>query len=160
MNLPLQTDTSPEQVQARMAYEMAARLSDPKDILARYGLNANQAKKLFKTPQFKQLYREAKAVWEADTSVKERIRAKAAMMVEDSLLEVFGMVHNTEIAAPSRLDAFKQIMQVADLGPKRSDSDGASGPHFSLTLNLGHGMQQRIEAQAIDGEAEVVNEAG
>ena len=93
-------------------------------------------------------------VWNSTDGTKDRIRAKAGMMVEDGLLELWAVFHDNDIAAPSRLDAFKQILSVADLGPTRgaSGSGGESGPRFALTINIPASPGHEAKSVTIDAD--------
>jgi hypothetical protein len=69
-------------------------------------------------------------------SVKERIRLKSQVLVEDSILEIFSIIHNKDNAIPARLDAFKQLARVAEVdAPDRSNAD--TGSRFTVSINLG-----------------------
>lgn len=124
-----------DNVQARLAYELAAKLRPAKDVFDQFGVSPAEAKALMANPQFQALYKEARAIWNSTDGTKSRIRAKAAMLVEDSLIEMYRMVHSVDTAPPAKIDAFKQIVAVADMAPKKEG--GVEGPAFSITLNLG-----------------------
>jgi hypothetical protein len=127
--------TRSAQVQALLANELAAQLLPTSEVLNKFNLTKPQLKELLQNAQFKQMYLEAKAVWESGTNSKQRIAAKAAMMAEDSLLEIYGIIHDPDNGAPAKIDAFKQISTLADLYPKK-ESEGGSGEKFSITINL------------------------
>lgn len=145
-----------DQIKARLAYELAAQLMPSKDVFRRFGIDRQQAKAILASPQFRTLYQEAKVVWNSSDGTKERIRAKAGMMVEDSLLELYRLFHDSDIAPPSRLDAFKQIVQIANLGPPRAGENGAeAGPKFSLTINIPPSPGHAARSVTIDAPAEI-----
>ena len=87
-------------------------------------------------PMFRDMVKQAKLLWNSDLSVKERIRLKSQVLVEDSLLAIFSIIHNQENAIPAKLDAFKQLSKVAEVdSPDRSKGD--SGSRFTVSINLG-----------------------
>jgi hypothetical protein len=147
------TPISSNKIQARLAYELAANLMTPSEVFQRFGLNKQQARAILANPQFRTLYAEAKVVWNSAESTKDRIRAKAGMMVEDSLLALWQILHDGEVAPPSRLAAFKEIVQVANLGPPRaSEGPGESGPRFTLTINIPGSPGHEAKSVTIDAE--------
>lgn len=147
--IPLESD----QIQARLAYELASGLKPPQDVFTQFGISGPEAKAILANPQFRQLYAEAKAIWHSSDGTRARIEAKAAMLVEDSLLEMYRLVHDVEVAPPAKIDAFKQIVSVARVGPQKDGGPAAGGPAFSLTLNLG-GVESKTVT--IDTPAEEV----
>lgn len=124
------------EISGRLADDLATQLIPLPAILEKYALNSLQLKMIVDTPQFRVLYAEAKARWNSDTNTEERIRSKSSMMVEDSLLEVFHILHNDETSNSTKLESFKQLTSVADLGPKRGKDNGGSGQRTTITINV------------------------
>ena len=121
---------------SRLAVELAVRLRPVPDIIAAYGISAKTLSVKLRDPMFRDMVKQAKSLWNSDLSVKERIRLKSQVLVEDSLLEIFSMVHNQENAVPAKLDAFKQLARVAEVdSPDRGKGD--SGSRFTVSINLG-----------------------
>ena len=121
---------------SRLAVELAVQLRPVADILNAYGVTRDGLVRKFKDPMFRDMVKQAKSLWSSDLSVKERIRLKSQVLVEDSLLEVFSFVHNKENAIPARLDAFKQLARVAEVdSPERNKND--TGSRFTVSINLG-----------------------
>lgn len=122
-------------VDSRLAIELAINMSEPEDILARYGLSATELKDKLKNPHFSQMVKEFKTVWNSDLSTKERTRIKSMALVEDSLMAVHGMVHDMDIAPTARMDAFKSLAKVATLDAP--DKDGqAVGERINININI------------------------
>lgn len=122
-------------VDSRLAFELAVELSEPADILDRYELTKEQLKQKLGNPHFRQMVREYKAVWNSDLSVKERIRIKSMMMVEDSLLELYSIFQNKEFAVSARMDAFKNMAKVATVDTP--DREGqAAGERINISINI------------------------
>ena len=128
---------------SRLAVEIAVQLRPVPEILKQYDLSRKDLVRKLKDPMFRDMVRQAKSLWNSDLSVKERIRLKSQILVEDSILEIFSMVHNRDNAIPARLDAFKQLARVAEVdSPDRSNAD--TGSRFTVSINLGETMSPVI----------------
>lgn len=148
------------EISARLADDLATQLIPVEAILEKYELTQQQLKTIVASPQFKILFDEAKARWNADTNTEERIRSKSSMMVEDSLLEVFHILHNDQTSNSTKLESFKQLTSVADLGPKRGKDSGGIGQRTTITINvppLGDkpGREMSITGNTIEHQDEV-----
>lgn len=126
----------------QMVAELAAKIQEPNDVLARYGMSKKEFATLSKTPAFKHAYQEAKTFWESDSNAKERIAVKAATMLEDSLLELHTIFHDGAKSGSLRMDAFKQITVLARLngGEMRDPSGGAAGQQININIDMGGGQ--------------------
>lgn len=128
---------------SRLAVEIAVQLRPVPEILKQYDLSRKDLVRKLKDPMFRDMVKQAKSLWNSDLSVKERIRLKSQILVEDSILEIFSMVHNRDNAIPARLDAFKQLARVAEVdSPDRSNAD--TGSRFTVSINLGETMSPVI----------------
>lgn len=116
---------------SRLALELAFEISELPEILARHGLTKEQLKAKLENPQFRRMVQDARATWKSDLSVKERIRLKSMVLVEDSLLELYSLFHNKDLAAPARLDAFKQMAKVATV-----DAPDQKGPEAGQRVQI------------------------
>jgi hypothetical protein len=120
---------------SRLALELAFEISELPDIMARHGLTKAQLKAKLENPQFRRMLQDARATWRSDLSVKERIRLKSMVLVEDSLLELYALFHDKELATPARLDAFKQMAKVATVDTP--DVKGAeAGQRVNISINI------------------------
>ena len=128
---------------SRLAVEIAVQLRPVPEILKQYDLSRKDLVRKLKDPMFRDMVKQAKSLWNSDLSVKERIRLKSQVLVEDSILEIFSILHNRDNAIPARLDAFKQLARVAEVdSPDRSNAD--TGSRFTVSINLGEKMSPVI----------------
>lgn len=146
MQTPAQSAVDLDKMTNQLALELASKLQPPAKILVKYGLTDAQFNRLAATPQFQQLFREARQYWESDKNAAERVRAKCTMLVEDSLLEVFKMVHDEGLAPASRLDGFRTLAKMAGVSGDGRGDGSALGERFSITINL-----DKDRAVTIDG---------
>lgn len=121
---------------SRLAVELAVQLRPTAELLVAYSISRKDLSTKLKDPMFRDMVKQAKTVWNSDLSIKERIRLKSQVLVEDSLLSIFSIVHHPDNAIPAKLDAFKQLARVAEVdSPERSK--GAEGSRFTVSINLG-----------------------
>ena len=133
---------------SRLAVELALKLRPIADLLNVYGLSRSSLANKIRDPMFGSMVKQARTLWKSDLSVKERIRIKSQILIEDSILEVFSILHNKDNAIPARLDAFKQLARVAEVDqPERGKGD--TGSRFTVSINLG----DTIEPVIIEGES-------
>lgn len=133
---------------SRLAVEIAVQIRPIAEILNTYHISRKEMVRKLKDPMFRDMVKQAKELWSSDLSVKERIRLKSQVLVEDSLLAVFSIVHAADNAIPAKLDAFKQLARVAEVdSPDRRSGD--TGSRFTVSINLGDTVTPVI----IEGES-------
>ncbi len=137
-----------------LAMELASGLSEPSIVFERHGISEDQAKELLNNPHFQKLVKEAKAEWDADTNISERIKLKAQMALEELLLPTFTLAQDPRVPPPSRTDAVKLFERLSGVGKQSENDFGGGGPKFVLQLNLGkqEDTTTTIEGRVIDDE--------
>src|SRR5271166_2741875 len=105
------------QTDGRLAWELAAEITPVPVLLTRYGISLPDFKQKLKDPMFRQAIREAKSIWKSDMNVQQRIRVKAAFLVEDSILDIFAIIKNESQPAAAKLEAFEKLLKTADMIP-------------------------------------------
>jgi hypothetical protein len=147
---------------SQMVLELAAKIQEPADILARYGLSVEEFAVLRENPAFRAAYKEAKQFWESDSNVRERIATKAATMLEDALLDLHEIMTDRKMAVGSRLEAFKQIAVLAKVnGGEQAAKAGGAGGSINIHIDMGaQSVRVEKQAEAIDGEYHVAGISG
>jgi hypothetical protein len=149
-NVP--TPITSDNLSAALANELALGLLPIPDIIKRFGITKSQLKGLLHQDTFKRMVKEAKREWNSASNAKERIRIKAAIAAEEGLLTLYEIFQDLELNPSARLEAYKQITELADVKPKKDVQD--TGQHFNLVLNLGDKAPITIEAEALDVDTE------
>lgn len=155
MQLPKTFGLEQSQISNALALELAAQLTSLPDILARYGLTKTSLSRILKDPEFRVLYAQAKAKWGADANATERVISKSTLMVEDSLLEIYGILHDSESSAGSKIAAFNALVELSDAAPrKQTAKQEAVTDNFSITINLSGGARKFDidNSRTIEGE--------
>lgn len=119
---------------AALAAELATRLYPVADTLKRYSLTKGQLRHLMGDKQFRHQVAEYRREWESPLSARERVRMKSALAVEDGLMELYRLYHDVTAHPQARLDAFKQLVNLADMQPKINAQ--AEGTKFQLNITL------------------------
>lgn len=128
---------------AALAFELAAGLNATPEILSRFGLAKDQLKHLIRhDTQFRHQIREYRREWHAPKNAKERIRFKAQLAAEDGLLDLYAIFKDQDAGVTARIEAYKQIVSLADVAPKKDAPD--IGSKFSITINLGESPQEAV----------------
>jgi len=138
---------------AHIAAELAAGLSDAAAIRERYGITLEQWQALAKSPVFRQMLREAIETFRGDLNAGNRIQKKADIVLEDAIPAYDGMIHNKDIPAQARIDAGKLLAQLAGRTAKEGNAT-APGSGFMLNINLGGREKLVIDGKNIPVEPE------
>lgn len=134
----------------RLIWELVANITPAKDVLARHGLTVADLKNKMRDPLWLSAFREARTFWVSNANVRERIKQKAGMLLEDSLEDLFLIIKDPNMAASLKMEATKQLGQLSQtINPKPTAQDGVSSG-FKLTINLGDASPKSV---TIDGHA-------
>lgn len=153
--LPSKPGFTQAQISNALALELVAKLSDLPDILDRYNLSKTALARLLRDPEFKVIYAQAKAHWGADANATERVLTKATLMVEDSLLEIYAILHGEDTSPAGKIQAFNALVDLSEASPKKQAAkQGADKEGFSITINLPGGQvaEYEVSNQPIEGE--------
>lgn len=134
---------------ARLIWELVAGVSEAKEVLGRYGMTTADLKRKLKDPMFRSAYHETKQLWASDMNVQQRIRVKAAFLLEDSLLDLFAIVKHESLPVNAKLEAIEKLAKIADVTPGKKDQQTGMAEKFSIQINIGG----NDKAVIIDGSA-------
>ncbi len=133
-----------DDMRPRLAAELAAGLLPMRDILTRFDLTKQQLEKLLTDPGFRSAIVEFRGQWRDAGNARERIRVKAALAVEEGLIELYNMYTNLDINPNARLDAYKQLVTLSDTAPVKDATP--EGSRFSVIFNI-PGAEQPLTIQ-------------
>lgn len=133
------TDTSLDlsALNAHIAAELAAGLSDAAAVRERYGISMKQWETLKKSPVFRRMLAEAVQALRGDLNAGARIQKKADIVLEDAIPAYDAMIHDPQIPAQARIDAGKLLAQLAGRTAKQSEGGAPTGSGFTLNINIG-----------------------
>ena len=155
LGLPSKINVEHKQITNALAMELAAQLTDLPDILERYSLSKAQLKRILKDAEFRVMYAQAKARWGSNANATERVISKSTLLVEDSLLEIYGILHDEKSGPAAKISAFNALVELSDAAPRKQAAKAPeAGEKFSITINLSGGAQKFDidNTKALEGE--------
>lgn len=162
MALPERTERELTEVDiSRLAREISRNLKPLDLTLQQLNISSDQWESIQNSPIFQQRIGEEAAVWSASTkkSIEDRISTKAAVMVEELLIEAVGMVQNEELPGVARIQSLQFLANMAKLGDKAVRDDGSG--RVSINILIGGKKlsfdKETAEPKTIEGTAEVVS---
>lgn len=133
----------------RLIWELVANISPVPDILKRHGLTVPELRSKQKDTMFAAAYREAKSFWDSNPNVKERIRMKAGMLLEDSLEDILLIIKDPQMGAVHKLEATKQLGVLSGAATVKPGTVGDTSG-FKLTINVGGNKGVTVEGQVVE----------
>jgi hypothetical protein len=144
---------------SRLAREISRNLKPLALTLEQMNISSDQWDRVQRNPIFHQRLVEEAAVWSASTkkSIEDRISTKAAVMIEELLIDAVGMVQNDQLPGVARVQSLQFLASMAKLGDKAVRDDGSG--RVQININIG-GQRVRFEKETvepltIEGTAEV-----
>jgi hypothetical protein len=140
----------------KLAREIAMDIHAVDEILNRLAIPTEQWEIISQTPRFRHLLEAATAEWGSALNTTERVRIKAATVIEEWLPEADRLLHDKVQLLSGKVEVAKLLRDLGGIG-KPTAGDVGSGEHFSVTINLGADAQLKFErkpvtSQVIDGE--------
>lgn len=138
------TDTTISQI----AREVARDIIPLDAVLKKFKLDTQTYDKIFDLPYFQRRLEEELAVWNGSdsSSIRTRIAAKAASVIEESLLEVFDLVHDKSQPLSGKVEALKFAARLASMGDGAVDAGGPDGDKVIINIAFS-GNQVTFEKQ-------------
>lgn len=129
---------------SQLAREVARNLVPVTRVCANYKISPEQFDKVVNTPFFQTRLAEEVDIWNAsDTnSITKRIGAKAATMIEESLAEVYALIHDRLQPMPAKIEALKWAARMAGIGDNPNVRGNSDDRGVRITINIG---EKRIE---------------
>ncbi len=133
-------------IDSRLIADLVANIRQPADILRQYGITEEQLAKKLLNPLFVQHFRETQRLWNSDMNAKQRIQAKAAYLLEDSLPQLHRIANGQQVPINAKMAAIEQLSKISTVSHVPKDVNG-SGEKHSITINIG-GDRQPVIIQA------------
>lgn len=145
-------------VMVRIAREVAIDHFDIETILKRYSLTVNQWDQLRAHPRFTSLLESQISEWQSAENTPERVKLKAAALMELWLEEANTILHDKLQPLNGRVELGKLIARIAGIGLNGAHIEGGTAEKFSVTINLGNDAQLKFEKpvapKVIEGRVE------
>lgn len=128
----------------RLARDLAIDMRQPEEIRETYGLTYEQWDTILDNEYFQKLLHDERVRWLSANNVNERVKLKAAAMVEEWLPELFGRLHDPRESLNAKVAAGQLVTKLAGMGIERAAIEGG-GERFSININLGAEKSFKIE---------------
>jgi ribulose bisphosphate carboxylase small subunit len=135
--------------------ELASEIYPAEEVASRHGYSIEQLSHLLNQGWFKARLREAKGVWSADSNATERVRIKAALAAEHTLLDITKIIQDMDAPPASRITAHQHITKLSGI----DNAEGIqSNDVFRVVINLPTGNLDVSASKAKVIEGETVDE--
>lgn len=120
----------------RLAREIAIDQREVADIVQRAGITEREFRKIAGSKDFQQMLQRELDDWHSAQNTPERVKIKAAAMIEEWLPEAFQQMHNGDAPLLHKTDLAKLVSRLGGMD-KGEVAAGTAGERFSVTINLG-----------------------
>jgi hypothetical protein len=141
---------------SQLARETARDLLPADAVLKRFKLDTQTYERILDLPFFQRRLEEELAVWNGSDSgsIKARVAAKAATVIEESLVEVFDLIHDKSQPLSGKVEALKFAARLASMGEGNSVD---TTERIVFNISIGNEKlrfeTQREDPKVIEGEA-------
>jgi replicative superfamily II helicase len=136
-------------VDARLIWDLVSNMRPAAEILKNYGLSPGDLAVKAQNELFTSAYREAQRLWKSDMNIQQRIRLKAAFLLEDSLPRLFQIV-TSDNPVNAKLNAIEQLQKIAIV--QNENKKGDSMEKHNIIINIGPAQPINIVAEVPHGK--------
>jgi hypothetical protein len=140
-----------------VAHEVAMNIRDIDDILLGQGISLREWERMQEDPKFQSLLSSKIIEWNGAGNTQQRVKMKAAAMVELNMDQLHLALNDEEVTAPQKLAVLQFVARLGGLGAeeRRSDVPGGGGGtgNFQVKIFLGGSGSQPM---VIEGQSEPV----
>lgn len=131
---------------SRLIADLVSNIRLPAAVLAQYGLTQEDIARKMRNPAWMAHFRETQRTWNSDMNAQQRIRAKAAFLLEDTLPGLHRIASADQSPINAKLAAIEQLTKISTVAvvPKEH---GASGEKHNITINIGDGKSPVVITQ-------------
>jgi hypothetical protein len=106
---------------AALAADLAAGIYDHATIFTNHGMSPEAGAELLLQPWFASMVEQARRDWESIDNVRDRIRIKAQITLEEALPTLYTLITDKSNPAAARVAAFKEVKEVAGMSAKENE---------------------------------------
>lgn len=129
----------------KLAREIAMDIQPLETILKQYSITPEGWDILKSNGKFQNLLFSETEAWNGALNTHERVRLKAASMLEEWLPELNNRLHDADEALPAKIEGGKMLTRIAGIGV--GAGEGGGGERFTVTINLGEDSKLVYEKQ-------------
>lgn len=128
----------------KLAREIAMNIHPLEAILDQHNIGSEQWETISKSAAFLAILRSEVEAWQSASNTHERVKFKAASLIEEFLPELYSRMHDPRENLTAKIEAAKLARDLAGMSKNGVDTSVA-GEKFSVTINLGADQTLRIE---------------
>jgi hypothetical protein len=152
----------PEVLCFQLAREIARNIIPVDEIKERLHLSEEDYQRLIKTPIFAIRLKEEVDTWSASTpkATSERIETKLGTMIEESIPEIYALIHDKHQPMSAKIAALQWATNIAGFG-KRDNGPAALGERVKFNIYIGDqkvSFDKALEAPVIEGTSTLVKD--
>lgn len=140
----------------KLAREIAIDHYTADEILSRNGLSATDWSQIQVHPRFRELLETELVAWHSATNTHERVKLKAAALIEEWLTEANTRIHDPKESLSAKTELGKLLTRIAGMGLNDTNIN-SQGEKMSITINLGEDSKLKFEKditpRVIEGSA-------
>jgi hypothetical protein len=129
-----------------IAREIAYDIIPLETILKNHEVTHKQFQEISKQQAFQTMLREYVEVWAGAENTQGRVKMKITSGVEDSLPDMFGLLHDKNFSDNARVELFKTLLQAGGLRGTEKTEGGSSAERVQITINMGAEAPVTVEA--------------
>ncbi len=130
----------------QLAREIAMDIRPLDEILKTHNLTHDQFEHVARLPRFQSYLESEASSWHGSLNTHERVKLKAAAMLEEWLPELNIRMHDRAENLNAKIEAGKLARDLAGFARNGVGVEGA-GEKFSVTINLGQDASLKFEKQ-------------
>ena len=143
---------------SQLAREIAREIMPTDAVLKRFRLDTQTAERVFDLPFFQRRLEEELAIWNGSDSgsIRTRIAAKAASVIEESLVEVFDLIHDKSQPLSGKVEALKFAARLANMEQGATLPGGDPDAHVVINISFGKEtvrFEKDLTPPVIEGQA-------
>lgn len=148
-NLSYKTSENDYNLMRSVARELAYDIIPLETILDNHRLTPDDFERISRHQQFQSYLREFVEQWSAADNGAARTRLKITAGIEESLPDMFALLHDNNFAANARVELFKTLLQAGGMRGTANGADGGgnAGDRVSITINMGDGRDVTVQAE-------------
>lgn len=126
----------------KLAREIAMDLRELDQILKQHGVTPAKFEELKRHPYFVRVLSAEVEAWESATNTSERVKLKAAAMMEEWLPSLYGRITNPDEDLMKVVKGGELVVKVAGLN---ADTGGNSNPSDKVVITINMGADNKLQ---------------
>lgn len=129
----------------KLARQIAMGIKDLPDVLFDNSLTLREWDEIKQLPAFGRMLEQEVKAWEGASNTSDRVRIKAASMLEEYLPELYARLNDRNEPLMAKMKALELVTKVAGFGNADIPQAGSPGDKVQVIINLGADTRQTFE---------------